>query len=436
MNFMRNGHGWILMVGFILFIMIICMSYSPLIYRKRTRLPMESITPGPKESNTSIPKESITPVIDSEKQSSVLSNALHFHFPLSKEVILFNAFVDTRPRNYTNTTMIFIAASREVLSEKRIIGCGAGRAVAKEFIVRYVFEDLLMHRWYGKPIFPYEQMAVECYEVPVIPGEKAFVLYKSRTNVTVALHTANSVVIPRPRVTPKPTHNISVVVCTKAHNRKVTWLPEILRYQKTLGVDHVHLNFLDDLIRDDGLQDYLATDEFFLKNYKDDYVTLQVWKEWYGDKEWYLRGTILMYLDCLYRYRGTYDYVSFMDTDDFFTVRVPGMSYKDMIVKYCSKETTGSCSFNWLWYFPGVCGLARNVSEDGNVTAAIVPHRPERNVNLKSIHLTKAVLDSSFHDARCDKCRMKGYERVHISPDIAYVAHQRMYVDKEKKCPK
>jgi len=253
-------------------------------------------------------------------------------------------------------------------------------------------------------------MAVECYEIPVDPGEKAFILYNSSTNVTIALHTASPTVIPRPRVTPNPPHNISVVVCTKAHNRKVTWLPEILRYQKALGVDHVHLNFLDDLIRDNELQDYLTTDEFFLKSYKENYLTLQVWNEWCGEKEWYVHGTILMYLDCLYRYRGTYDYVSFMDTDDFFTIRVPGMSYKDLIVKYCSKETIGSCSFNWLWYYPGICGLARNVSEDGNVTAAVVPHRPEMNVNLKSIHLTKAVLDSSFHDARCDKCRMKGYE--------------------------
>jgi len=139
MNFLRNRHGWILLISLILFFVIIfCMSYSSFIYSKLIQLPIEPITP----------------VVSSEKHFSVLSNALHFQFPLSREVIVFNAFVDTRVRTYVNTTMIFIAASKEVLSQKRIIGCGIGQTLAKKFVVRYVFEDLLMHRWYGKPVFP------------------------------------------------------------------------------------------------------------------------------------------------------------------------------------------------------------------------------------------------------------------------------------------
>ena len=98
-------------------------------------------------------------------------------------------------------------------------------------------------------------------------------------------------------------------------------------------MDHVHLTILDEFIKDGGFHDYLSNDSFFLKHVKDNYISVQVWKEWYADKEWYVHATILMYLDCLYRYRGTYDFVSLMDTDDFFTVRVPIQRYYQEILR-------------------------------------------------------------------------------------------------------
>jgi len=138
-------------------------------------------------------------------------------------------------------------------------------------------------------------------------------------------------------------------------------------------------------------------------------------------------------MDCVYRYRGTYDFIALMDTNDFFTIRVPGMTYKDMIAKYCTDKTTGSCSFNWLWYYPELCGMAEDVPPNGNVTDAINFHQPkDAQGTLKSIHRSEAILDSSFHDATCPTCLMKGYEGVRIPPHIAYTAHQRMYSGDEK----
>ena len=374
----------------------------------------------------------------SKQAGSVLPG---FLFPVSKEVVLFNAFFDSRSRNgHNNLTMIFLVGSKKVFNEKLIKGCGVGNTAAKDFHLRYVQEDNLMHGWLGIDKFNYEQLALECYDVPVQPGDKAFVTYQPQaSSAPIVLDTTNPVVIPAPKVIPKGPHKYSVVVCSKAHSRGVTWLPEFLRYQKTLGVDHVHLAVLDAFIKDKGFMDYLVKDNLFLKNIREEFITLQLWKEWYGGNEWYVHGTILMYLDCIYRYRGTYDYVSLMDSDDFFTVRVPGMSYKDLIAKYCTGKGIGSCSFDWLWYYPGLCGMKRNVSDDGNVTAAMVPHEAQRvSGNLKSIHLTAAVLDSSFHDAKCSHCMMAGFRVVHVEPEVAYVAHQRMYMGKENKkvCPK
>ena len=380
-------------------------------------------------------KQDVILLEDIKIYSNPISPLLILPFPMSKDLIVFSAHFDDRPRgNHRNITVILIGASKRVFELNMITGCGVGIINASQFHVRYVYEDHLMHKWLGKNKYTYEQLVVECYDLPVTPGDRAFVTYKANPTKELAIQTVKPVVIPEPRIIPKGRYNFSVVVCTKAHTRSVTWLPEFLRYQKALGVDHVHLTILDEFIKDEGLHNYLSNDSFFLKHVKDNYISVQVWKEWYADKEWYVHGTILMYLDCLYRYRGTYDFVSLMDSDDFFTVRVPGMTYKDVIEKYCVNEGIGSCHFNWLFYYPGICGLRNKVGEDGNVTAALVPHRPvDEQSRLKSIHNSAAVVDSSFHDATCKECLLKGYKLVHIPKHIAYVAHNRMFKNNDKK---
>ena len=81
-----------------------------------------------------------------------------------------------------------------------------------------------------------------------------------------------------------------------------------------------------------------------------------------------------MHLDCIYRYHGTYDFISLLNTDDFLTIRVPGMSYKNFILKHLYLEGIGSCSFKWLFDYPGLCGMKGKVGDDGNVTANLVPY--------------------------------------------------------------
>ena len=375
-------------------------------------------------------------IVQTEKagiESKELNTLLKLPFSLFKDLVLFNAFFDSRGRNsHKNLTMILLVASKEIF-EQKIIGCGVGGIVAKAFNLRYVHEDHLMHGWLGMNTFKYEQLALECYDVPVTPGERAFVIFIAGQNETAVIHTANPVVIPAPRVTPSGPHNFSVLVCTKVHNKGVSWFPEFLRYQKTLGVDHIHLHLLDKYIKDNGFLDLLMKDSSFINLYKENWITLQLWNEWYNDEDWYVHGTILMYLDCLYRFRGTYDFITLMDTDDFFTIRAPGMTYKDVIAKYCMGATTGSCSFKWLWYYPGLCGMAGEVPKNGNVTAAINYHSPDdAQGNVKSIHRSTAVLDSSFHDATCPTCLMEGYKVVRVSPNVAYAAHQRLYSPKWK----
>ena len=356
--------------------------------------------------------------------------------PLSKDLIIYSAYFDERARNgHRNVTIFLLSINKTIFDRNWITGCGVGSVITKLFKIRLVQETILMHKWLGENKFPFEQLALDCYDLPVVVnGSRAFVVYMNGGNISndeIVVESLNPLMIPAPRVQPLGKHNLTVVTCTKAHNRGVSWLPEFIRYQNTIGVDHVHLSMLDTFIKDNGFLDYLMSDRFVRTALQNGYLSITVWNEWYRNDEFYVHGSILQYLDCFYHFRGTYDYVFPMDSDDFFNPSVPGKTQlKDYIVDFCYSGPAVSCKFQWLFYYPGLCGMAGEVGQDGNVTKHLNPHKPvnEQAGNMKSVHSTKAVVDFSFHDATCASCLLPGYEVYKVQPEIAYVAHNRMYI--------
>ena len=129
---------------------------------------------------------------------------------------------------------------------------------ASNFTVRFTAEDILLHNWLGPCPFPYEEIIVKYYDLPVMAGGQAYIMYKTATDSLIYnVESEYPVFFPAPRVKPTGKHNFTVVTCTKVHDKGVTWLPEFIRYQKTLGVDHVHINILDTFLKDGGLQKHL-----------------------------------------------------------------------------------------------------------------------------------------------------------------------------------
>ena len=372
-----------------------------------------------------------------EKKMVNLNNPFSYlpSTPLSKDVIIYGAYFDERARNgHSNVTLFLISVNRTIFDRKLITQCGVGSATSKKFEIRFVQVTHLVHYKFGDRKFPFEQVALNCYDLPIVNGSRAFVVYQSSKNNTSMEFVSESLtplMIPAPRIQPSGEHNLSVLTCMKAHNRGVTWLPEFIRYQKTLGVDHVHLAMIDTFIQDGGFRDYLLSDEFTRTAIKEGYLSITVWPEWYDDKEFFVHGTIFQYLDCIYRFRGTYDYVFPLDSDDFFNPSIPGKTkLKEYIVDYCSTEPFVSCAFKWLIYYPGVCGMLEKVGEDGNVTKYLKPHNAkEKYSHMKSLHSMKAIVDLTFHDATCKRCLLPGHSVRRIKPEIAYVAHNRLYMN-------
>ena len=354
--------------------------------------------------------------------------------PISKDMVVRSVYFDDRARNgHNNVSMFLVSVNRTIFDNNWIVGCGVGNREALEFTARFTAVDYRMHPFlHSERPFPYEEFIVECYDLPVVNGSPAFVMYKTANNSPVyVVDSENPLLVPAPRIQPSGEHNFTVVTCSKAHDKGVTWLPEFVRYQRTIGVDHVHINILDTFIKDGGLMTRLK-DPYLTQAVVEGFLSFTVWTEWYDENEIYLHSELLRKMDCMYRFRGTYDYAFPLDTDDFFTPRVVGMkNLKDYILKWCYGDSIGSCRFDWVFYYPEACGLNDERIDDGNVTKKLrsYVHEVSPHNNRKSLHATSALVDATFHEATCKWCLMPGYMVVDVPLHIGYVAHLRMNRD-------
>ena len=353
--------------------------------------------------------------------------------PIGKDLIVHSAVYDSRARNgYFNTTVIFLSVEASIMNSNRITGCGVGSRKAKSHSVRSVAEALKMQEWLGESFFKYKNIVMECYDLPAIDGDGVFVIYKVSENSSLefVVESQQPLIVPAPRVTPTGRHNFTVVTCTKVHNKKAAFFPEYIKYQKTIGVDHVHVSIPDTFVMDGGLQHHLIAEPFLRKALREGYLTFSLFKNWYNDsnQEVFVHSESLRKLECIYRFRGTYDYAFPLDTDDFFNPRVPGKSQlKDYIRDYCYEKPAASCMFKWYYYYPLLCGMKGKVGEDGNVTRQLKSHRANYfQNNVKSVHNTNALVDCTFHHAECKECLLPGYTVARVSPREAYIAHNRL----------
>ena len=379
---------------------------------------------------------------EQEQQLRTRLDTLLRSSPISKNVILRSAYFDDRARNGHNEIGVFlIAARRFIFDLKLFIGCGVEKQVSTNFTVFSTQESYLMHKWFsrdlGLPLYPYDEYILECYNVPMTNSSTAFVLYKTPSDSVI--HVANSefpLMFPAPRVQPKGKYDFSVVTCTEAHNNKVPWLPEFIRYQKATGIDRVHINILDTFMKDGGLK-ALLKDPQVAKGVAEGYVTMTVWKDKLeASDEIFSFSAILRKLDCIYRFRGTYDYAFLLDSDDFFNPLAHGKTYlKDYIQDWCRGDSSiGSCVFEWYYYYPEACGMRNETANDGNITRLLKSYKYFYNYRFKSAHLISAVIDAGFHHAECTNCLLPGYHVLHVPPYAAYVAHLRLKAKPRFKC--
>ena len=206
----------------------------------------------------------------------------------------------------------------------------------------------------------------------------------------------------------------SVVVCATMYGHPARF-DEWLRYQKTIGVDMVHVSAQVSFIV--AMEQY----PFLSESLNNGFVKIQVWKEYLKENEIFYHSQSLVYQDCLMQYRHSFEYAMMIDYDDFF---IPAISKKINIHYYLSHlfgASTASIRLPWIQYHCKPMNYTSLV--DGNVTRILSGQDLNRRSESKSIHKLDAVEIVSIHSASKTKT---GYTIEKVSGvHVAYFAHIR-----------
>lgn len=206
----------------------------------------------------------------------------------------------------------------------------------------------------------------------------------------------------------------STVVCTVLFNHP-TYFNEWLQYQKTIGVDRVHMNVEASFARE-------ATQRYpFLKEaLATGFAHMEVWNNYIGDRIYYYSHAIKCQ-DCVMQNTGIYDYVFIRDTDEFFIPMIPG--YRDIhyyLPRLFSDDLTGSARLKWRSF---MCKLNPSLYKslpDGNVTNALTNKTARWTTNFKTIHRLRGTDIVGVHTAFR---RLPNYGFKVGDSNLAYMAH-------------
>ena len=358
--------------------------------------------------------------------SSQTSPAPHLpNFFPSKELFVRAVHFDDRPRNsHQNVSVFLVVAIRSITDQNLIVGCQIDDHVAIDFQVDLIGETPLWRAFYNH--INHEEVMVFCYDLPANNNSTGYISYKMSANSTIKMAASErKVKFPAPRLPPTSKegmkYNLTIVTCAKIFNSP-PWLEEWITYQRTLGVDHIHFDAEDTFVKYGTINKPQIQAAI-----KSGFMSVEIWKQYLNGKELWYHNQGLIYEDCAYRFRNTYDYIVMVDTDDFFTPRVPGQGKLHYYInKYCRGSTTGSCKFKWIEYFPDYYGLNNVTVKDGNVTRRLANYSHYTQGNPKSLHRTNVVLDAATHYAYK---MVPGYHVENVLPNVAYFAHLRKNKD-------
>ena len=338
---------------------------------------------------------------------------------LSRELIVRRVFFDRRRRgNYSNATVFLVEAKGMKLGSQKFAGCRVGRHTSRKIFYRFARSYRFVQRIKNATS---TLALIECYDIRAVrDGDSASLYFKSHNGRKVEVQSLKPLFVPEPRAALDPPA-VTSVVCVgmirtgehppSHHGMLYHWL----RYQKVIGVDHVHMAVEDNFVRAGGLQH-----EVIQQAVREGYLSIDFWPYWLSPAKVY-NSQKLAYQDCLYRYQGVYDYIIYADSDDFFVPVGRNKSIEDYLQNWCKYETA-TCQFKWIQFFPDCGWDPKSIGADGNFTASMT-YKPttERSV-YKSAHQLKALLDAGTHLANR---LLDGYIQTEVPVNESYFAHIR-----------
>ena len=325
------------------------------------------------------------------------------------------AFFDNRNRGTHNNTIVLLGHMKN--TELVVIACRIGDYL----IMSPQIKSLKINNWLHKahPEYTHHDVLIYCYDVPTSIASNnsvVSVVYINPENRSehIAVESEHSLFIPNKSNSQSST---TIMACTTIFDTPPhfgAWI----RYQKTLGMDMVHVNAHESFLSSSSFND-----SDFLESLQSGFVRLSVWKEYLPPGASFYHSQALYYQYCLYRYLGVHNYCMCADTDDFLvSVENTDFGAHKLVKKLFRDKSIGSASMEWIRYVEPVNGFdpPEKSIMSGNLTQYLNTSIGEHDGQLrKSIYKLSAMIELGIHDSalflpsshfRLRKCpRSEGY---------------------------
>ena len=326
------------------------------------------------------------------------------------------AYYDTRlvygkPRN-----IVVIISEVHDDALKSIVGCELNGNFTKSINIlkEQSFTGWVRRR---KPGYTHRIVVVECLGYPaefVTNGSTTKLLYIKQGDDYYSRVETEAPLVRRSSLSTPTRGKGSIVVCTTVYSKPDT-LEDWLRYQKTLGVDMVHMSA--DITFDENSYPFL------LESIQNGFVQYDIWNNIVGSRM-YNRGQILKYQNCLYRYLGVFEFGMFYDVDDFFIPRLPRHKAIHYYFNnaFSKNNNIGTVLFIWKQLLCSLIKEQRDHLPDGNLTSIVTGSTGKWRQSGKCAHRLSGTLLIDIH------YRVKsqpGYVAINYSKHKAYIMHHK-----------
>ena len=340
------------------------------------------------------------------------------------------AFFDNRTRGeYKNATVIL---THMIKSKVNLVGCVVDGHRTDKIKLEAVFITDWTHKM--QPKCTHDNFLIFCFDTPGHNNSEVTIIYENPKNKSETFRTDSE----HPLFIPKSRENFtsSVMACTTVFGSP-SHLGAWLRYQKTIGVDFVYINAVENF-----LSGYAYNDSFLQESIRNGFIQLKVWKEYLKSGALFYHSQALFYQSCIYRFQGIYDYAIMSDVDDFAIPalhRDIGQILKSLVLLYTDPKLSGvhnagqflqylfghklklgGIKLYWLRYSKPDIGFDYDAIVAGNFFQYIGDKPGENERNYKSIHKLSATSDVGIHNVAH---QMKGYTWIYAPRDMVYMAH-------------
>eukprot|EP00731_Ephydatia_muelleri_P037588 Em0514g4a len=309
---------------------------------------------------------------------------------------------------------VFLAvAEKHIVSKNLVIGVQVGNDT---FHSSLDVRELELNAYFDIvcPNLTHKYIVVRCNASFSYSTSHAALLYKTEPNGVIlsAVSENRPIVNVMPR---RSNERMTIVSCLAPGHGNPRLLPHWIRYERTIGVSHVHV------IADQSFVESGALNTSVVKRaLETGFLSIAIWPRRFTSWQVFYREQLLAYQDCVHLFQGLYDYVFPHDADDFFVPLIAGAKLDYYVNTYCTK---GTCSFQWEEITPPYSGLTGMIGRDGNVTDKVAAKhsRKTREAN-KCIHRLEDTFEVGIHGPAMDiLCCMTTY----VPATAAYVSHIR-----------